>query len=196
MRIKIALASDSNIKTQAVSDVFNTSEIDGYGTLPYPCPPQPVISYLGGAMSKDDDKSYDPNYAEKRVDHLVHHLHDCKMYDKYDFIIGIENVIRRYINNDNVQIDEDYAQIVIHDVMTDLRTRIYSQPVIVPKEWLDKTKDLDNHEYMGGWSVTVGEVIHQSNQHIPANNWMYPLCAVDRKDNIIEALRESLYSLA
>ena len=172
---RILLASKSDIKKASVAAYFTnilkkTHIIDTCDTSICGLPAQPIRKGpVDGIV----------HCASKRLEHAIQHSNGF-----HDYIISIENGI-----------DLDYKReicvvVIRYNGLTSYGEYGLSFSKTLVEPYLEKLCAFDGLNTFGT-NKTLGELIHDSDTDIPANNWTLPILKCDRIDQILVAMGNS-----
>lgn len=146
----IILASQSQIKINAVKQFFKSVKLETYSASEADLPNQPINSALECAK------------------HRIQFIKNKYDLPKYQYIIAIENGLK--VTNHLV---EDIAYIVIENKYGS-QYYGWSKGVPVPMDIYHEARNLSDklsYDHLGGMNITVGEIISKKYK-VPADDWM------------------------
>ena len=176
MKDTIILCSNNKVKFNALQLVFKDHEIVSMIGENKLRPPQPVSYYSGITC------------AEERIKEVLEKNKNVSV----KYIIAIES----YIDHDNstwwdapaIVITDDKGKVIIKSPPWNKDDRCSN---IVSEFYIKKTMSNCDVSKLG-WSITVGDIIHKLNSHIPPDDWQEYLSRESRKNSIIIALQNTL----
>jgi non-canonical (house-cleaning) NTP pyrophosphatase len=173
--MSIILCTTSDVKLQAVREVFPSTKVITYNTSGASLPEQPLNC---GYMC-----------CQTRINFVKQNV-----LEDYKYIIAIENVI------DTINlVDPHHYLDVCHVIVEDRSGNQYhgvSKGIKIHKKYIDRARLLTPLNYNRyGLAVTAGTMIAQEHPEIDHADWMASLNGIPRKDQIKQVLKNCLIEI-
>ena len=201
---RILVTSTSALKISAVREYFaelrskigftGSPDVDGINCDALGLPSQPIHSV--------NSNKGQGNVFKFAIERIRYAEKTCEKIEEYDLIISIENGIAIGTpagNENSLPLDVCYVVIMSPKSRTIVVGNSQNDIPVPLKQFEELERNYELKKFADGiigYDMTIGELLAKLDVTIDAKNWMKTFCGIDRKTQIVQALKQALMNLS